>query len=77
MSEWQEMGNAPLDRQILLDVGLPWPVVGAYNPINEAWALANFNLGLFEGVYNDAYFETEYEIAPKFWRELPKIRGQE
>lgn len=75
--EWQEMGNAPLDRQILLDVRLPWPVVGAYNPIQEAWVYASFGLGLYHGVYNDSYFESEHEYAPKFWRELPKLRGQE
>jgi len=72
--EWQEMGNAPKEQLILLDVSLPWPVVGIYNSVNESWAVADLNIGLFEGNYVDAYFETEYEKAPKFWRELPKLR---
>ena len=77
MSEWQEMDTAPKDRQILLDVGLPWPVVGSYIPLSESWVFADFNLGMFDGCYVDSYFENEHEKAPKFWRELPKLRGQE
>jgi len=75
--EWQEMETAPKDQPILLDVGLPWPVVGAYNQIHDEWAFATFNIGLFRGEYIDAYFENEHEKAPKFWREFPKLRGQE
>jgi len=75
--EWQEIETAPKDRQILLDVGLPWPVVGAYNHIEEAWLYANFQMGMFNGKFDDLYFETELEYKPKFWRELPKLRGQE
>jgi len=74
--EWRAMDTAPRDRQILLDVGLPWPVVGAYNPIHEGWGWANFNVGIFQGEYIDAYFENEHEKAPKFWREFPKLRGE-
>lgn len=76
-NEWQEMDTAPKDRQILLDVGLPWPVAGAYNPIQEEWVYSNFALGLYQEKFNDSYFENEYEKTPKFWRELPKLRGQE
>jgi len=75
--EWQEMDTAPKDRQILLDVGLPWPVVGAYNQLGDwTFVYANFCRGLYQGMYDDSYFETEHEKAPKFWQELPKLRGQ-
>jgi len=74
--EWQEMDTAPKDRQILLDVGLPWPVAGAYNAIHEGWEFANFHIGMFQGECIDSYFENEHEKAPKFWRELPKLRGE-
>lgn len=75
--EWQAMGNAPLDRQILLDVGLPWPVVGSWCGASEAWVYANFQIGMYESLFNDAYFENEHEYAPKCWRELPRLRGLE
>lgn len=77
--EWQEMDTAPKDRQILLDVGYPWPVVGVYNNPNGDWVYANFQVGMYRGKRCDSYFENEYEAAnaPKFWRELPKLRGQE
>ena len=75
--EWQEMGNSPLDRQILLDVGLPWTVAGSWCEASFMWVYANFQIGMFHGELNDVYFETDYEKTPKFWRELPKLRGQE
>jgi len=75
--KWREMDTAPKDRQILLDVGLPWPVVGAYHSLYDEWTFAGFNIGLCKGEYVDVYFVTEYEKAPKFWQELPKLRGQE
>jgi len=76
IGEWQKMDTAPKDRQILLDVGLPWPVVGAYHSLYDEWTFASFNIGLYKSEYIDAYFETEYEKTPKFWRELPKLKGQ-
>ena len=75
--EWQAMGNAPKGRQILLDVGLPWPVAGSWCGASFMWVYANFQIGLYHGTYNDSYFETEFEQAPKCWRELPKLRGLE
>jgi hypothetical protein len=74
--EWKEMGNAPKDRQILLDVGLPWPVVGSWCMATVMWVYANFQISMLYGE-DDAYFESEYEKTPKCWRELPKLRGQE
>ena len=75
--EWQEIETAPKGRQILLDVGLPWAVAGSWCEASFMWAYANFQIGMYEGLFNDAYFETEYEQAPKFWRELPELRGLE
>lgn len=73
--EWQEIETAPKDRQILLDVGLPWPVAGSWCEVSFMWVYANFQIGMFHQEYKDAYFENEYEQEPKFWRELPKLRG--
>ena len=75
--EWQEMDAAPKDRQILLDVGLPWPVVGAYNTPNGDWHYASFQIGMYNGQWCDSYYEDEQHREPKCWRELPKLRGQE
>jgi len=67
--EWQEMDSAPKDRQILLDVGLLCPVVAVYNVNREVWFFAQAN-----GTCD--YFEAMRCPAPKFWRELLKLRGQ-
>ena len=75
--EWQEMDAAPKDQQILLDVGLPWPVAGSWCEASFTWVYANFQIGMFHQEYDDAYFENEYEKTPKCWRELPKLRGLE
>lgn len=67
-SPWQPMDNAPKDYPILLDVGLPWPVVGVWNLIDEQWVYANIQWD-----YGDAYFENEVEKEPFFWRPMPDL----
>jgi len=74
MSRWLPMDEAPHDRAILLDVGLPWSVVGMFNSINGEFVFACARRGLCEGVYNDTYFENEYEQSPKGWQEMPEIK---
>ena len=69
---WLEMETAPKNRTILLDVGLPWAVVGVFNSVSEGWIYAELHVDLHEGEYNDTYFQNETEKEPIRWMELPK-----
>lgn len=62
------MESAPKDRTILLDVELPWLVVGVWNEVNEEWVYANL-----QACDNDTYFENEYEKKPLGWVSMPEI----
>jgi len=71
---WLEMETAPKNRTILLDVGLPWAVVGVFNPIGDGWAFAELHVGMVDGEYDDTYFQNEIEKEPRAWMELPPTR---
>lgn len=71
------MNTAPKDRPILLDLGLPWIVYGAWNGANGEWSYANMQTGLYGGEWSDTYFETEYEKEPLGWLPLPSGKSEE
>lgn len=71
---WQEMNDAPTSGQVLLDVGLPWAVVGHFNPHDQTWVYAMLNAGLLFGELNDHYFENEHEAKPKAWMPMPDLQ---
>ena len=68
------METAPKNRTILLDVGLPWAVVGVFNSISVGWAFAELQAGMYEGEYEDTYFQNEIEKTPRGWMELPPVK---
>lgn len=68
------MDDAPQDRAIILDVGLPWSVVGIFNSVGGQFVYANLQIGMYEGDLSDTYFENEYERKPKGWQEMPEIK---
>lgn len=55
--------------QVLLDVGLPWPVVGIYNEADNNWAYADLCKD-DQGYY---YYETEHEKNPRGYMPMPVI----
>ena len=63
--------TAPKDKPILIDVGLPWLVVGAWNEPDDSWVYANFQINLFKEDWNDTYFENEHEQFINGWLPLP------
>ena len=72
--KWRNMKTALKNETILLDVGLPWPVVGMWNEPGGEWAYANVQCAMYHSKYNDFYFETEHEKEPLFWSPLPKLK---
>jgi len=57
--KWQPMETAPVDDMVILDVGLPYAVVGAWNDYEQMWLYtelginrggANFNAPLFTNI---------------------------
>ena len=59
--------------QFLADVGLPWPVVAAWNGCDDEFVYANLQCGMVGGEYNDTYFETEREKSIKRWAPMPEF----
>ena len=76
MMNWNEnMSEAPRDGTvILLDVGMPWAVTGAWNPVAEEWVYASLQIGFFEGEYVDTYFENEHDKEAFAWASMPQLK---
>jgi hypothetical protein len=72
-NKWQYMESATKDRPILLNVGLPWAVVGVWNGISNEWIYASFQCEI-DGL--DTYFENEWDKNPVAWMELPDIKKE-
>ena len=67
--------NAPKDGSVFLaDFGYG-TVAAAWSKAENQWVTALFQLGLYQGGFNDAYFETEYfnEDELKGWMPMPEI----
>jgi len=72
---WQPAQSAPKGDVIIgcFD-NYPLPVCCAWNEPEQQWTIANMQVNLFRGKWNDTYFESEYECsdALKAWMPLPK-----
>lgn len=64
--------TAPKHKPILLDVGLPWLVVGHWNEPSDKWVYANLQSDLYDGLWIDTYFENEYEDKILGWLPMPE-----
>lgn len=67
--------TAPTDVIFLGDFGWPWPVPTHWNEAIGKWSYANLQVGLFEGSWNDPYWETENESKSELrgWLPMPEI----
>ena len=72
MKEWLDISTCPKEGQILLDVGLPWAVVGSYNAVSDDYVYCDFRIGMYKGEYKDTYFENDFKKKPLAWMPLPK-----
>ena len=75
MYKWKSIDTVPTDRSILLDVGLPFSVVGIFNAVNNCFVYAHLSAGLLDGEYKDMHYINEYEHRPKAWLDLPEINN--
>jgi len=73
MISWQSMGNAPIDKPVLLNVGYPWPVIGQWNEAEQAWTYANLQASKMETGDVDCWWENEIDKKPLAWHELPEV----
>jgi hypothetical protein len=75
MTEWRKDEPPKDGNQFLADVGLPWPVVAAWNGCDECYVYANLQCGMVGGIYIDTYFENEQEKTVKQWAEMPGLKS--
>jgi hypothetical protein len=69
---WQPAETAPKDRQILANVGWPWPTIAIWSECAEKWVVAEVQWSLCYGLADPIYVN-EYELALVGWMELPEV----
>lgn len=54
--------------------GYPFIVVCVWNPVSMQWVYARHSIDLYDGEWNDCYFENEYENLNSIeaWAEMLK-----
>jgi len=76
---WQGIETAPTDSTVLLDVGLPYAVIGAWNEHEQQWIYAELEINRVDGNFNDPYFGNVYisNADVKGWMKLPEVDNAE
>lgn len=71
--------TAPTDKMFLGDFGWPWLCLTHWNEAIGKWSYANFQVDMFEGVWNDVYWETENESEAELrgWLPMPEIPAEQ
>jgi len=73
---WQPPETAPKSDVILACFNdCPLPVTATWNEPEQHWVFSLVQVNLFNGKWNDTFFETEYESADalKAWMPLPEV----
>lgn len=67
--------TAPKDSQFLGDFGWPWLNMTHWNEASQKWAYANYQVGDYDGGWNDSYYETELESESELrgWLPIPSV----
>ena len=65
--------TAPKEGPFLGDFGYPWFLMTMWNEVNQDWAVATVQVGMYQGEWNDTYFETDNENKKNLlgWVPLP------
>ncbi len=68
---------APKDRPVLVLIGYPWPLMAIWNQFQEEFVIANLQINMMYGEYNDPYWENDYvnESDIISWAEVPVVRN--
>ena len=72
--------TAPRDLTPFLGhFGYPWLLMTMWNPVSGNWAVATVQVGMYEGEYNDTYFETDQETPASLlgWLPIPSAQPSE
>jgi len=73
-SQWQPARTVPKDDVIIAKfASSPIPVLAAWNEPEQQWVYASIQVNLYQGKWNDTFFENQYETADalKTWMPLP------
>jgi len=72
---WRSMDTAPADDMVILDVGWPYAVIGAWNEHEQQWIYSELEINCVGGNFNDPSFHNEYAetIEVKGWMPLPEV----
>ena len=80
MSKWHDISTAPKDQEILLNVGLPWPVIGIWSEHYQHWVHTAINCDMvkdrIDGVpWQDIWYESETDDTDDIigWMPLPEV----
>lgn len=61
MTPWNPPDTAPRDMSsFLANVGMPWPVLAVWNEVQGQFCTTELQVDMYQGVYNDTYFQCEY-----------------
>lgn len=69
--------HPPKTGTFLADVGLPWLVVAVWNGACGKYHYADLQCGLYQGKWNDTYFETESFCEIFRWAPMPDMPPRE
>lgn len=78
-TNWLPPQTAPKDGNVFLaNIGYPWPVVCSWNGTSEKWAYADSQCGMYQGEWNDRYFENDWACESSLiaWQPLPNINKE-
>ena len=53
--------TAPRDTPFLGDFGYPWLQMAIWNGVDKKWAVATVQVGMYDGKWEDTYFESDRE----------------
>ncbi len=70
---WHPIETAPQDEMLILDVGLEWPVCGAFNLLDDEWVIAVPVISFRDGA-PDWDFEIQRITMPNAWMPMPETK---
>lgn len=71
---WQPPETAPRDMTVFLaNFGYPWPLAAAWNPVQQEFVVADPQIGMVDGRYEDFHFQSDWEPTSELrgWMPMP------